>query len=261
MNWNDRIVSVVLVAAVSGAVHAHEWIIDEKADELDSGSKWAGCFGFLGSHDSAAWDTNSTLQLWTNNWTMYVRNARGDDDVLKPLLFLAGVRADRGRSRPLGFPQFGRTCDEEECEADLNEFRISYQLDHSRRATEAWVQRYYAEGPHTFVFRRESAEEEPFFLEYPSVYWPDYPDEMFNTDATRSIRLNFGGIGSGNLTDSPRPRRHHSHIRFTYAYGLDAMNAVNECVQDHLKSGRLDNPYEDTAVQAAWERSMEFLSR
>ena len=249
---NNAIVASVVLGGLSAMpTSATDWMVDKRASQQNDGSWVASCQALRGVHGlNFALGTNIFASV--NNVTIAIRTLRGDEDPFEPMVGLV-AQADQGTSRVIDSRQLGSSCTivrgkdsrdivDASCEADPNEYRFSYQLDAETRKREAWGQQ---------LSGRYLDEEGELDFEYGIVYWLDYPAEMFDTNETRSIRMNFSGLGAASRDDTRRPYLHHTNIRLTYEYGLDTMNALSKCVSDHQKAGRWDGPISQIAPEAA----------
>ena len=233
-----KVVPAALVFTCLGYAAQADWRVQKWAVVFND--VWvAGCDAYHGGTV-----TRPGLSLRVNNDTVQTRMRRGDAEILKPILLLADVSADQGPSRPLDRQRaFGQWCGEEAIGVcvDPHEYRVVLRVDDSRSGAEHWVQQStYTDGLQATAW----------------VDVPDWPAELFEYDTTKSFRVQFAGLRTdivfswqdedGRIrsliaADTKAPR-HAMVARFTYDYGLDTMEALEKCVDDHIKAGRLMDP-------------------
>ena len=238
-------VMLALIACVSAS--AQDWWIQKDATQLENGEWIASCLVIPGMMDVDQRTAYNWLLAVTDG-TIFGRSAAGEEDVYRPWLELRARVDHHAVSRPAEGVQPSLSCDvypgaEPDCEHHFTEYRFSFQLDGETRRRHLWapqfVSRHFDEAGN---FERSTA----------SAWLADYPPEMFSTNDRRSIRFNFSG-----LRDPSRGVYQHSMAwRTTYYYGLDAMDALRRCVEDHLRYGRWQNVSEESA--AAAHRKMMF---
>lgn len=51
-----------------------------------------------------------------------------------------------------------------------------------------------------------------------------------------------GTLQAYRADDTERDRPQHMSVRYTYSYGLDTMRVMQQCVDDHVKAGRMTIP-------------------
>ena len=51
-----------------------------------------------------------------------------------------------------------------------------------------------------------------------------------------------GTLQAYRADDTERDRSQHMSVRYTYSYGLDTMRVMQQCVDDHVKAGRMTIP-------------------
>ena len=79
------------------------------------------------------------------------------------------------------------------------------------------------------------------------VYWLDYPDDLFDTDETKTLRINMTGS-----RDRRQMRNTNSHIRnqsIIYSRGTEMLRLQRACIDRHVAGGRiLLPPYEEPSA-------------
>lgn len=267
MKTINTLLAIVLCTVLSATAGANIWTTQKTASyDEEEGTWFAACLGRFGGgaarHPGALAPPSLLLQVTTH--TVAARRARGDVDPYRPVLGLGATQVSQGRSRPHDGPEgttfavrcVGDSSEELECESDRKEYRAHYQIGTSA-FTEVWMEQDYVSADfrsvYEAIFEDEAVSVEDVLGKYwePVVFsswsvWADWPDNLFDTNETRSFRVNFGGLASTNPTIFTHGRdpalAHVSAVRYTYSYGLSALRSVQKCVDDHVRFGRLDSP-------------------
>ena len=181
---------------------------------------------------------------------MALRSLR-EEDIYRPLLVITND-ASQGENRPndviprssqcLAGGSFGYVCDSLD-----EEYRITYSLDNrtpaelrrlpSPEAQEAWVKvvttRYYNSRQ-----TDDGTFEDILSLTLGSFQWLDYPDNLFDTNESKTLRINVAG---SRYLDSAA-NNHVANQLFTYSHGADMLRSQRDCVDRHVEGGRLVLP-------------------
>ena len=250
----QRVLAGVTVL-IGVSVGAEVWTMDKTAWKDAATGEWrASCHARLGGGAALSYERVEppALYLLADTNTVDIRRERGDDDPLRPVVYIRSVQVNKGRARPLSLNGgFGEVCggggySDLSCEPDLREYRIRYQLD-AAEFSDAWLEYQHVSYDFGWSFEllgvdRRLVWQDAWFESW--AIWPDWPPELFDTDGFRSFRVNFGGLRTTPpvllLSDRDENAHHVSSIRFTYQYGMDALAAVARCVDDHVRYGRLD---------------------
>ena len=236
--------SIAVLTVLAGSSSASQWAVEKTASEGDDG--WAvACRAYPVVHETSGLPSSS-LSIFFSTDTIVLQETRGAPDVMKPMLIIS-ARSNRGQSRPNETPLISVECPYNEdtgtpvCDKlDFHEYRMRYRID-ANSPQDAWVQSVVVEAPYVWAPGAHWLEEDAL-LESALSYWYDWPEELFTTDDWRSVKLRFGGMGRIYPDDERRPQLHHMALRFTYAYGADTMATFNQCVEDHIRFGRLARP-------------------
>ncbi len=117
------------------------------------------------------------------------------------------------------------------CAPNPNEYRVVYQWGAQSGRQEAWLHS-------SEIYEYDGTARAP--SERAGFYWPDYPEELFASDDALSIRLIFAGMGALHPFDTRRAQFHHTSQRFTFDFGRATLQALEKCLDDHRRGGRLD---------------------
>ena len=131
------------------------------------------------------------------------------------------------------------------CAPNPNEYRVVYQWGAENGREEAWLHS-------SEIYEYDGTARAP--SERAGFYWPDYPAELFGSDDAVSIRLIFAGMGALHPFDTRRAQFHHTSQRFTFDFGRATLRALEKCLDDHRRGGRLDlgGTPEAAAVARTW---------
>ena len=88
------------------------------------------------------------------------------------------------------------------------------------------------------------------------VVWMDPPDELFEDDEGRDLKLYFAGLSTPSLTDRARSLQHAMRMRIAFDYGSDVLADIERCVQDHRNAGRWDSVPEERQARAAFRHML-----
>ena len=189
---------------------------------------WVACSASL-DEDHSGW---TRMVIVASSTTAVMRERAGDPEIWAPFVWLAadptgGVSRD---GSPIGSAYVeDRTAQggkNRYIDGNYKEHRFRWRLNEGPRH-DAWVPVeqvavYDEEG--VFDPRRSTA----------WIFWRDFPAEMFATNDTTTLRLAFPGLTRGKGVDYLRRTR----VRLTYSHGLEAMEDVERCIEDHRKAGR-----------------------
>ena len=239
-----RLAAAVLAIAAAPTAMTADYMINDYATEYDWG--WSAyCTADIGYGRP-----HITLSL--TYWTMRFRAMR-DEDIYRPAIFLDGD-ASLGPQRPSQSEQYiaSQVCtttdgsgEPYDCEELDEEFQITYSLSGVRGTQQAWV----TNSTYRTYFDQEDRERYNRNIRWSSasVYWTDYPDELFATNEAKSLRINMGG--SRDFSHERSTSDHIRHQRINYSHGAEVMKLLKACMDRHVAAGRVDLPDGTASVQ------------
>ena len=197
---------------------------------------------------------------------MMARSLRGED-IYRPILVINND-ARLGESRPstMSTPRSaqcvygGSTENYVACDLHEEEFRITYSLDNrtpaelrrlpSPEVQEAWVYNLLSRFLDTRVADDGTSEDYTQY-EVGRFLWVDYPDNLFDTNESKTLRINVAGSRYSEGAEN--------HVRselFTYSHAADMLRSQRDCVDRHVEAGRLVLPDGTESMQQIREALM-----
>ena len=213
----------------------------------------SGCIADRGVYGSRYFPL-ANVSVQVDLATIWSRHIRGDADIYKPALVIRG-RADLGgaaASRPaphsLGISGY-QTVDPYYVVLygvfnyqDPKEYRFRYEIDGGERVF-AWGQQ--------FTVTLENLDGDRVG-ESAAVLWMDPPDELFEDDEERNLKLYFAGLSTARLDDRAKSLAHAMRMHIAFDYGSDVLADIDQCVKDHRNAGRWDSVPEESQARAAF---------
>ena len=214
-----------------------------------------------------------TTVVEMNRGTMHVRHALGED-IYRPIISLAGD-ASNGETRP---SIFDGSDDYRGVNYDLSEecvYNTPIELEGDYRwrrdASDNWLGRgttvpaggdgckvlgvqyriTYSLGEGAWPWPREEAwvyntttrtyrDDGTLRNSYATVRWLDYPDDLFDTDETKTLRINMNGsrdyLGMRTTWD------HIRHQNVVYSRGAEMLRLQRACIDRNAAIGRIVLP-------------------
>ena len=128
---------------------------------------------------------------------------------------------------------------------DEREYQFSYSLSGVQGTQRAWVF-----GDRNWVI---DSEDNTLLVDSATTYWLDYPAAMFDTNASKSIRITMGGV----RRESRAAENHWQHQRFSYSHGAEMMALMRSCIDAHIRRGHVDLPDGSESIQEIKRRRAE----
>ena len=234
-----RLAAVVLAVAAAPTAIGDGYFIRDLFTEYDSGGD-AACFADVGGKSD-----RSDITLALSVYTMATRSRAGEqgEDIYRPIVYLDGDAGAGPRRTSHGFNPMLLNCttspeDGRECTPSEDEYRITYSLSGARGTQEAWV----FNSTDTTYNRHGGVS-----WSYATVMWLDYPDNLFETNESKSIRINMGGVGDGRGMRTTH--EHLRHQRINYRYGAEVLKLLRACIDRHIAAGRVTPPDGTASIQ------------
>ena len=255
-----RLAAALLAMTSASTAMAANWRINSHANPIGGGAWIAGCEAYVG-------DVEDDFRLELDEDTLALRFLRGED-IYRPVLVLQSD-ASQGRSRPKQTESPAVNCavygtyleildDGEQFHYsphwetlqcvepnDEREFQFSYSLSGVQGTQRAWVF-----GDRNWVI---DSEDNTLLVDSATTYWLDYPPAMFDTNASKSIRITMGGV----RRESRAAENHWQHQRFSYSHGAEMMALMRSCIDAHIRRGHVDLPNGSESIQEIKRRRAE----
>lgn len=235
-----RLAAAVLAIAAAPTAMTADWVINDNFTEYEWGTS-VNCAANIGYG-------TSVLDLNLSQTTMEMRFWRGED-IYRPTISLDGD-ASQGSRRPTSQNQRyfrSQACvfrpaedgsGRWDCEDLDTQFRVTYSLSGVRDTQQAWVfnttWRYYYNEEDRERYSRDIS------WSRASVSWLDYPDELFDTNEAKSLRINMSG--SRDYLSERSTTDHVRHQRINYSHGAEVMKLLRACIDRHIAAGRVTPP-------------------
>lgn len=235
-----RLAMALLAMASASTAMSANWRINSYADVV-VGVWVAGCEAYVG-------DTEDDFRLELDEETLALR-AQRREDIYRPVLILEsdasqGARRARQSAGPDLDTTYYAATDTWFFQEPVNEFRISYSLTGVQGTQRAWV---FSDRDRWFDATNI------LILDSATTYWLDYPAAMFDSNASKSIRITAGGVRRGGRAAD----NHWQHQRFSYSHGAEMMALMRSCIDAHIERGHVDLPDGSASVREIKRRRAE----